>query len=203
MRSTLAQTACASLDSPCPSWPKTQAQGQGQARLVDAFAGVRAGAQDRHGDLAEERRLGRLDEMQPEVRAHAGAHDLRRPERGRSLDGDRLLEAEGGGAAQDAADVAGSWRRSRTTLGAFGRSGDAGGSGTRKRMGAGLSSEASPAMAAAGTMATAAAGAASRRSSARSQPASLTIACATGPRPLASQAAHRCSPSMTICPCLR
>ena len=95
-------------DTPCPSWPNSPGAGPGQLRLVQPArrganwwpAAAPRSASSAAGSSA-------FDQPQAEVRAHAGAQHLGRPQRGRALERDHLAKAEGGGAAQDRADVAG------------------------------------------------------------------------------------------------
>ncbi len=68
---------------------------------------VRAGGQQRQLQRQHIGRRGRFDQAQRKVRPHAGAQHLGRPQRRRALERQHLLEPEGGGAAQDGADVAG------------------------------------------------------------------------------------------------
>ena len=118
------------------------------------------------------------------MRAHAGAQHLGRPERRRALERDHLAEAEGRGAAQDRADVAGvldavedDARRVAAPI-----AGDAG-SGTTKAIGAGVSSALSSAIAASATTTVAAAASASGAGAARCHALSLTSACRAGAPP--------------------
>ena len=78
--------------TPCPSWPNTQAQGQGNVLLVQQLAMVRTGGDHRHGQCFQLRRLKPFHQPQAEVRAHAGAQHLGAPQARRARDGERSGE---------------------------------------------------------------------------------------------------------------
>jgi hypothetical protein len=67
---------------------------------------VRTGREQRNAERLQIRRLDGLDQPQAEVRAHARAQHLGRPQARRALDRDHLTHTEGRCAAQDRADVA-------------------------------------------------------------------------------------------------
>ena len=96
----------ASPPTPCPSCPSAQAQGQGRL-LVQEFALVRTGHDHRHVKRVAARR-------RPALRPAAArnARPCRRaapwaPQRRRALEREHLAKAEGRGAAQHGADIAG------------------------------------------------------------------------------------------------
>lgn len=82
--------------------------GLGQAQAVEGVAGgVRAGGQEGHGQGGEVVGAQAFVQAQGKVRPHAGAQNLGRPKRGGAFEGQHLAHAQGGGAAQNSADVAG------------------------------------------------------------------------------------------------
>ena len=108
MRTERAARAISASPTPCPSWPSAQAQGHGQGA---AGAATRPGAN-------WSRRWARpahpaspastpFDQVQAEMRAHAGAQHLGRPQRRRALERQHLAKPKAAGTAQDGADIAG------------------------------------------------------------------------------------------------
>jgi len=80
--------------------------GPRKRRTVQPFALVRAGHQQRHLQRREIARRQPLDQPQPEMRAHAGAQHLGRPQQRRAFQRHDLRETKRRRAAQDGADVA-------------------------------------------------------------------------------------------------
>jgi hypothetical protein len=103
-------------DTPCPSWPSTQAQGRGRR--------PRAAARRRRANWCHQRHLQRgqrvvfgqaFHQAQPEVRAHAGAQHLGRPQRRRALERQHLPHAEGRALRRMLPTLPASCSRSSTT----------------------------------------------------------------------------------------
>jgi hypothetical protein len=144
MRMWCVARASSAGDTPCPSCPISQAQGCGSSALCSHSPRCELVATSGTCSAVERLGLHAFDQPQAEMRAHAGAQHLRRPQCGRALERDHLGETEGGRAAQDGATLPASCRRSSTTLGASGMQSGRDGRSSTKPMGAGDSSPLTP-----------------------------------------------------------
>jgi hypothetical protein len=93
--------------TPCPSWPMTQAHGNGGGDSCRKRPWCELVTTSGTASASSAEGSRRFDQVQPEMGAHAGAQHFGRPQRGRAPQRNDLSESERGGAAQDGADIAG------------------------------------------------------------------------------------------------